>query len=219
MTQSTETKRAGHWLTRPGPALLFLVLVALVYNWNYLRGGFQGDDFIFLGMMKQDPLPYSHWLGMWAAEQFTALSSVWWFEGGDAGVFFRPLPSLVFEGSIRVFGEWAFPLHLLSIVVHGLVAGTLFLLVCRLTGRRVLALIAGVVFLSFEDHSMGVGWISTVTDLLCVLFVNLALLAHAAWLERRIPWLLAASLAALVPAFLCKESAVVAPLGIALMTL
>lgn len=214
-----KSGRRGHWLTRTGPALVLLVLVSLAYNWYYLRGGFQAHDLVFLGLMKQDPLQYSRWLGMWAADHIPALMNLWWFEREGVSAFFRPLPSLIFEGSVRVLGERAFPLHLLSILVHGLVAGTLFLLVRRLTGKPWLALLAGVFFLSCEDHSTGVGFISMVTDLLCVLFINLALLAHAAWLEKRRAWLLAASLAALVPALLSKESAVVAPLGIALMTL
>ena len=210
-----------HFLLRPGPALVLLVLVSLAYNWYYLRGGFQADDYIFLDMLRQDPLPYSRWLGFWSTFDVPALTSIWWFEGGsgETGGFWRPLPALLIEGSVRLFGERALPLHLLSIVVHGLVGGTLFLLVRRVTGRPLLALLAGLLFLSCEDHSMGVGWISTVTDLVCVLFVNLSLLGHALWLERRRPWSLAASLAALVPALLSKESAVVAPVLLALMTL
>jgi hypothetical protein len=206
-------------LLRTGPALVVLLLLSLAYNWYYLAGGFQADEYFFLNMMRQDPAPYSRWLGFWAVDEIPTISNVWWFEGGDLGVFWRPVPSLLFEASVRLFGERAFPLHLLSVLVHGLVGGTLFLLVRRLTGRPLLALLAGVLFLSCEDHSMVVGWISTVTDLICVLFVNLALLAHAFWLERRRAWALAASLGALVLALLSKESAVVAPLALVLMTL
>jgi hypothetical protein len=217
-TQPRLTPRP-HVLLRTGPALALLILVSLGYNWYYLEGGFQADDYFFLNMLRQDPRPYSRWLGLWAVDDVPALTNVWWFEGGDVGVFWRPLPSLLFEGSIRAFGEHAFPLHLLSVIVHGLVGGTLFLLVRRLTGRPLAGFLAGLLFLSCEDHSMGVGWISTVTDLVCVLFVNLALLAHTLWLEKRRPWALAAALLALVPALLSKESAVVAPLAIVLMTL
>ncbi len=134
-------------------------------------------------------------------------------------VFWRPVPSLLIEGSIRLFGEMALPLHLLSVLIHGFVAGTLFLFVRRLTGRPGLALLAGLVFLSCEDHSMGVGWIATITDLICVLFINLSLIAHAAWLATRRWWQLGASLLALILALLSKESAVVAPLALILMTL
>ena len=209
----------AHPLLRTGPALALLVLVSFVYNWYYLTGGFQADDYIFLNMLRRHPLPYSRWLGLWSFCDVPTLESIWWFEGQGVSAFWRPLPSIIFEGSVRVFGEQAFPLHLLSVMVHGLVGGTLFLLVRRVTGRPLVALLAGLVFLSCEDHSMGVGWISTMTDLVCVLFVNLSLLTHALWLERRRPWTLAASLATLMCALLSKESAVVAPLIIVLMTL
>ena len=108
-------------LLRTGPALVILLLLSLVYNWYYLTGDFQADEYYFLNMMHQDPAPYSRWLGFWAVDEIPAISNVWWFEGGDLGVFWRPLPSLLFEASIRVFGEHAFPLHLLSVLVHGLV--------------------------------------------------------------------------------------------------
>ena len=210
-----------HLLLRTGPAIALLVLVSLAYNWYYLTGGFLGEDYMFLNMLRQEPPPYSRWLGFWStAGDYPALTSLWWFRGtGGVTGFWRPLPSLLFEGSVRLFGERAFPLHLLSVVLHGLVGGTLFLLVRRVTGRPLVALLAGLFFLSCEDHSMGVGWITTMTDLVCVLLVNLSLIAHALWLEKRKCWALAASLVALAFALLSKESAVVAPLGIALMTL
>lgn len=210
-----------HLLLRSGPALALLVLISFVYNWYYLRGGFQGEDHIFVGMLRQEPLPFSRWLGFWSCWDLPGLTSIWWLgsSGGDVGGFWRPLPSLLIEGSVRLFGERAFPLHLLSVVVHGLVGGMLFLLVRRITGRPLVALLAGFFFLSCEDHTMGIGWIAMGTDLVCVLFVNLSLLAHTLWLDKRRPWALAASLAALVAALLSKESGVAAPLVIVLMTL
>jgi hypothetical protein len=158
-------------------------------------------------------------MGFWSTWDDPALTSIWWFEGTGTGGFWRLVPSLLFEGSIHLFGEHAFPLHLLYLVVHGLVGGTVFLLVRRVTGRPFVAFLAGLLFLSCEDHTMGVGWIAMGTDLVCVLFVNVSLLAHAAWLDRRKPWALTMALAALVPALLSKESAATAPLVIVLMTL
>ena len=210
-----------HVLLKTGPALALLVLISLGFNWPYLTSGFQGEDYIFLNMLKQEPLPFSRVLGLWSTWDMPAITSIWWFEGegGKMGGFWRTVPSLLFEGSVRVFGERAFPLHLFYVVVHGLVGGTLFLLVRRLTGRPFMALLAGLFFLSCEDHTLGVGWIAMGTDLVCVLFVNLSLLAHAQWLENRRRWALVASLAALVIALLSKESAVTAPLVIVLLTL
>ncbi len=215
----SEPARSHRRRISTGVVLGCLLLVAFAYNWSYLRGGFQADEFFFLNMLREDPLPYSRWLGFWSVDDAAGFSSLWWFEGGDLGVFWRPVPSLLFETSVRLFGERPLPLHLLSILVHGLVAGTLFLLVRRLTGRPLVALLAGLFFLSCEDHTMGVGWITLFTDLLCVLFVNLSLLAHAHWLVARRAWALAVSLASLALALLSKESAAVAPLILVLMTL
>jgi len=212
--------RKVHRLNSSVPVLALLLLLSFAFNWNYLRGGFQSDEFFFLNTMRDDPSSYSRFKGFWAFEDLSSLSNLWWFEGGgEMDVFWRPVPSLFIEGSVRLFGEVAFPLHLLSLLVHGLVAGTLFLLVRRLTRRHGVAILAAIVFLSCEDHSMGVGWIAAVTDLICALFVNLSLIAHAAWLSSRRRWQVAASLTAMALALLSKESAVVGPLALILMTM
>jgi hypothetical protein len=208
-----------HWPKSNAVVVLCLVLVSLAFNWFYLLGGFQADEFFFLNALREEPLPFSRWLGFWSVEEIPSITDIWWFEGGDLGTFWRPVPSLLFEGSIRLFGERALPLHLFAVIAHGLVAGALFLLVNRLTGRRLVALLAGLFFVACEDHSMTVGWIATLTDLVCSLFVMVALVAHAAWLESRKPRLVAVSLAALVLALLSKESAVAAPVLLALMSL
>jgi len=200
------------------PLALFLLL-SLALNHSYLGGGFQADDLFALNMLRQQPLPFSHWRGMWsvAIDQFPGFTNLWWFEPGVQGSFFRPLPSLVIEGSYHLFGENAFPLHLLSILLHGLVAFTAFRLFARLTGQSLIALLAGLVFITCEDHSLGVGWIAAMTDLMCVVFINLALLAHLTWRQNgRWPFL-AGSLLGQALALASKESAVAAPLAIMLL--
>jgi hypothetical protein len=203
---------------RPATVLALFLLLALALNFPYLFGGFQADDLLFLNMLRADPLPFSRWNGMWSIplESFAGFTSLWWFEPGVAGSFFRPVPSLVIEASLRLFGEDAFPLHLLSVVLHGVVAFTLFLFFTRVSGRRGVAWLAGVLFLACEDHSMGVGWIATVTDLLAVAFTNLALLAHVSRRDGRERWLLV-ELACLALALGSKESAVMAPVAIVLL--
>lgn len=219
MTAPAKLQEPVLWMRRGALAVLCLMLVSFTFNWFYLLGGFQADEFFFLNALREDPLPFSRWLGLWSIEEVSAFSGIWWFEGADMGVFWRPVPSLIFEGSIRLLGERALPLHLLSVVIHGLVAGALFLLVRRLSGRLLVALLAGLCFLACEDHSMTVGWIATQTDLICSLFIMVALAAHAAWLQKRKLWLLVISLAALAAALLSKESAAVVPLLLVLMTL
>ena len=202
------------------PPMVFagFLLLALALNFWYLTGGFQADDILFLNMLRSDPLPFSRWRGVWSVpvDRFAGFTSLWWFETGAQGGFFRPVPSLVFEAGVRLFGH-AFPLHLLSIAVHGAVGFTTYLLFSRLSGRPLVALLAGVIFVGCEDHSMTVGWIATMTDPLAVLFSNLAVLVH---LERRAGtsggWAALEALA-LALALGCKESAVVAPVAIVLL--
>ena len=129
---------------RPWVVLAGLLLVSLAYNWYYLTGGFHADDLLLINLLREDPLRFSRWLGLWSIFDFPAWNSIWWVDPDVAGAFCRPLTSLAFEGSIRLFGETALPLHLLSIVLHGLVAWGLYLFVRRLTGRGLLAILLSV---------------------------------------------------------------------------
>ena len=142
---------------------------------------------------------------------------MWWFEPGVSGSFFRPLPSLIFEASLRLFGDNAVPLHVLSLLLHGLVAFTVFRLFARLSGRTGVAFLAGLISPACEDHSMGVGWIATMTDLLCVAFINLALIAHVRWRQAGRSIWFAVSTVTMMLGLASKESASVAPLAVVLL--
>lgn len=218
----------GFW-----PPLGFFLLLSLALNHNYLRGGFYLDDLFFVNAMQMDPAPFSRWRGIWCGdiERVPGLGNLWWFEPGTEVRFFRPLPSLGFEAAYRLFGQNAFPLHLLSILLHGVVAFTTFRFFARLTESGAIrhrrtsrtlaplfpAFLAGVLFITCEDHSMGVGWLATMTDLLCVAFINLALLAHLRWrAEGGWRWL-CASLVCFALSLGSKETAVAAPVAILLL--
>ena len=119
-----ETRNAGAG-PRPWVVLVGLLLLSLAYNWYYLTGGFHADDLLLINLLREDPLRFSRWCGLWSTFDIPGFMSMWWADPDIAVAFCRPLTSLVFEGSIRVFGETALPLHLLSVVLHGLVAGGL----------------------------------------------------------------------------------------------
>lgn len=208
--------RPGWWFWLP---LGLFLLLSLALNHFYLWSGFEADDLFGLNMLRQQPLPFPRWRGLWSVpiNQFPGFTNLWWFEPGVQGSFLRPLPSLIIEGFYRLFGQNAFPLHLLSILLHGLVAFTAFRLFARLTGARLIALLAGLLFITCEDHSLAVGWSAAVTDLMCVLFINLALLAHVTWRQGGRWPLLAGSLLGQALALASKESAVAAPVAIVLL--
>jgi hypothetical protein len=195
-----------------------MLIICLGLNWPYLGSGFTGDEIVLIKAMKMDPLPYSRWRGPWSGDvdAISMLGSPWWAEPGALGSFFRPVPGLVIEGSIRLFGDTAFPLHLIAVLLHSAIGFLVFLLVGMLKPGRFLPLATGLIYLICEDHSMSIGFISFSTDVFCVFFICLALLFHLSWLKRRKPLSLIASSLALVLALGCKETAAVAPLIIVL---
>jgi len=199
--------------------LVVFILLSVILNWPYLKGGFAGDDLLILNAMHKDSLPFTWWKGFWSVTDIPDLTSIWWKEASLGGGFWRPVPSYVFLGFIRLFGESAFPLHLLSVLLHGCIAFTIFLIIRRLTQRNLIAFLSGLFFLCCEDHSMVIGWIATNTDIMCVFFITLSLLCHMTWLKKRNAWSLVGALVTLALALGCKESAAIAPLVLILMTI
>jgi len=190
---------------------VFVLAGALAYA-PYLSSGFAADDFIFINMME-GATPYNPLLGFWSipVDQFQGFTQLWWVDTSSAGAFLRPVPSWTLTALFTVFGRNALPFHLTSSIIHGLVAFTAFLLLRRLSGRDLPAILAALLFLICEDHGMTVAWIATITDLLCALFLNLALLCHVTGRQERRPWLFASSLLFFLIAFASKETAAIYP--------
>ena len=192
-------------------ALAFLVVGLLAYA-PYLPSGFAADDFIFINMME-GATPHNPWLGFWAvpADQFRGFTQLWWIATPPAGAFLRPLPSWTLTALYGAFGRNAVPFHITSVLIHAAVALTAFFLLRRLSGRDLPSLLAALFFLICEDHAMTVAWVTTITDLMCALFLNLALLCHVIAREERRPKLFAASLVFFLVAFASKETAAIYP--------
>lgn len=207
-----KRRLASPWLLLP-----FMLLSLALYH-DYLSGGFMLDDFAITGFLRQHTSPGLAWLHLWAfsVQESTWQSDLWWADPTATTRFFRPLASLLLSACYHAFGPGALPLHLLSILLHGLAAFTAFRFFAALSGRPTTSLLGGLFFLA-SGRLLTVGWISALPDLPCVIFINLALLAHVRWRGTGRPALRAASLLCLGLALLCKESAAVAPLAIALL--
>lgn len=193
-------------------ALAFLTLGLIAYS-PYLGSGFAADDFIFINMLE-GATPYNPLYGFWAAstESFQGLALLWWAELGEGGAFLRPLASWTITLLYWLFGRNALPYHAILAIVHALGAFSAFLVLQRLSGREAPALLAALLFLICEDHAMTVSWITTITDLLCVLFLNLAFLFHIVARQERKTWLFGLSLVTFLAAMACKETAAAYPL-------
>jgi len=198
-----------------GTPLVLLTLVALSFalNWYYLGAGFQADEFFFINTLRFNAESYSPVHGLWSDCDSPGLTNLWWVESLPDRAFWRPVPSLVFVAFLYLFGMNALPLHALSILLHGLVAATLYILLGQFKEGNKLGILAALFFLCCEDNSVSVGWIATNTDIICALFINLSFICHARYLATgaRPAWIGACIF--MIAALLSKESAVLMPVG------
>ena len=59
-----------------GTAIAVLLLLSFLLNGVYLTGGFQGEDAMFVTLLREDPLPVPRWKGLWATADYPALTSI-----------------------------------------------------------------------------------------------------------------------------------------------
>ena len=196
--------------------ILFFILTGIIINLPYTVGHFSSDDFMFVSILEEN-IPYNTTTGFWSLnfEDFPGFHSMWWVDANADGKFFRPLPSLVFAVTFEIFGRSsAIPLHIISIIMHSMVAFSVFLLFVRLSKKYAISLLAAFLFLISEDQTMTIGWIATNTDIFAVLFMNLSLLLYITFREESDYNKLLTSMFLLFFAFLCKETAIIAPVAI-----
>ena len=210
---------SAHVLGRAVPlwaVALALIALGLIAYSPYLSAGFAGDDIIFINMLE-GAIPYDPMQGFWSVkvDSYQGFTLLWWAEPGVEGAFLRPLASWTLTLLRGTFGRNAVPFHATLVIVHAMAAYSAFLVLRRLSGRDTPALLAALLFLICEDHGMTVAWIATITDLLCVLFLNLAFLCHLIARQERKPWLFGLSLVIFLAAITSKETAVVYPVIVA----
>ena len=179
-------------------ALGFVVAALALYG-RALNAGFVADDWPFLALCDTAHSP---------AVLFEPL----------VGRYLRPFVVLIYCGNFQLFGLWPVPYHVSVVLLHALDTWLLCLLATKLSGRRSIGVLSGLLFVAFAGHSEAVTWIGGVADVVLAPFIlgALVLIAHGLDAERPARWLVPA--AALMPlGLLAKETAVVGPvLGAAL---
>jgi len=212
MAKTPDLTIRGRTIPIWGIAIFFLSSSLVAYN-AYLNIGFSADDFIFINMLE-GAIPYNPLYGFWYGEidAYPGFNALWWIEPGVEGAFLRPLPSWVLTLLYQTFGRNDLPYHLLLVVIHGMVAFSAFLVLRRLSRQGIPAFLAALLFLICEDHGMTVAWITTLTDLLCVLFLNLAFLCHMVGRQDGKRWSFLLSLVFFLAALTSKETAIVYPM-------
>lgn len=194
---TTPVDRATH----PGLLLLLCLPLALIFYSRTLTTHFLSDDFGLIGKAATNGF------------------FVGW------GGFVRPIVVLTYVVDFTVWGLNPVGYHLTNVLLHTLNAvlvGALTAALLRALGsevKREIPALAAVAFLALACHTESVAWISGRTDLVASVFMLLALLAHVTSLETRRRSFMMFSLAAFALALLSKESAVVFPAVVAVLTL
>ena len=138
--------------------MVTLVGLAVLPYLNILLNGFVYDD--DNQVLKN---PYVRSFG-YLKEIFT--TNVWSFKEITAVTnYYRPMMTLGYLATYKLFGMRAFGFHLVSLVLHALVVCLVFVLAERLTGDRLAAFAAGALFALHPIHTESVDWIAAVTDL------------------------------------------------------
>ncbi len=127
----------------------------------------------------------------------------------SAGNYYRPIFLLWLRLNYWLFGTEATGWHLTSIACHVVATWLVLRIAQRVSGERMTALIAALIFAVHPAHVENVAWISGVTDPLMSCFALGSFLAFLSFRESRKPVHAALSLALFALALLSKETAVV----------
>src|SRR5262249_8341417 len=180
-SQATQFSSPSAVPTTPAPRswspfhLAILVLLSLALYAPTLRNGFVTDDGL---QILQNSLVQE---GKDLMRAFSA--DVWAFAHKDdvnarsASNYYRPLQLLGYVAEYHFFGPNPMAWHLINTLLNGTVVALVYLLVCSFDAP-LLAFWAALIFASRPMHSEPVAWIAALPELLCALFLLLAVLFY-----------------------------------------
>ncbi|HEX9988979.1 MAG TPA: hypothetical protein VGE45_10950 [Chloroflexia bacterium] len=183
-----------------GLVALAVALTALALYLPTLGDYFVADDFIFLHQLH------------FSQHAFTDSFAYFGRDWGMGAQFYRPLTRVLWAGEYSLFGESAMGWHLVGTLLYSATTLFVFLLAWRLSGRLILAGVAGLFFSLHPAHAETVSWVANQSDLLVgVSCVGGTLLYMEARREgesvRRGVLMYGGALGCFVLALLSKESA------------
>ena len=180
-----------------------LILAALAYI-NTVSFNFAYDD--QLQIVRNDRVhSWQHAPNFFVEHVWSQLTP------GGGGNYYRPVFELWLLSNWSLFGPHPMGWHITTVAVHLLAVWLAYLLLIKLTGDRLTAAIAALLFAVHPTHIESVAWISGVTDPLLAVFSLGSMLAYIRGRESgRGTWKMAA-VGLYAVALLTKEPAIVLP--------
>ncbi len=126
--------------------------------------------------------------------------------------YYRPVVALSYWVERRLWGLNPLGFHLTNLLLNCLVAGLAALVLARLLGKALLALVGGLLFALHPAHVESVAFVSGRTDLLMSVFLLTAFLLVLRFRATQRPITGIGILAGFSLALLCKEAAIMFPL-------
>jgi Flp pilus assembly protein TadD len=189
---------------------LFLIVAATVLAYaNSLSGAFVFDD---TKQIVGNPA-----LRSWSNVLRAFTSDVWSFQRGTLTKdipppYYRPLFTAYLTLNYKIFGLWEPGWHLLNLLVHCGATVAIFFLIKRLSGDRLIATLAALIFGLHPAHVESVSWISGIPDPLAALFYVPGLVWYVHYRTEGDKKFLIASVIAYGLSALCKETPLALPL-------
>ena len=205
---ATTNSTLRDWLSEPRALFLIVAATVLVYA-NSLSGAFVFDD---TKQIAGNPA-----LRSWGNITRAFTSDVWSFQRGTLTKdipppYYRPLFTAYLTINYQLFGPWEPGWHLMNLLVHAGATVAAYFLIKRLSGDRLIAMVAALVFGLHPAHVESVSWISGIPDPLAALFYIPSLIWYVRYrTEGKTIWLIA-SLVAYGLSALCKETPLALPL-------
>src|SRR5256886_14502721 len=208
--------RAGVHAKTPARAVLdqsrslFLIVAATVLAYaNSLSGAFVFDD---TKQIVGNPA-----LRSWSNVLRAFTSDVWSFQRGTLTKdipppYYRPLFTVYLTVNYKLFGLWEPGWHLMNLLVHCGATVAVFFLIQRLSGDRLIATLAALLFGLHPAHVESVSWISGIPDPLAALFYVPSFIWYVRYRTEGGRKFLIASVIAYGLSALCKETPLALPL-------
>jgi hypothetical protein len=170
MKELTKKILASPWLP-----LLLIILVAFACYLNSLPNEmfWDDDDFILKNRFIKD----WHYFPRFFTDNLVA-------GGYLVSNYWRPLLLSIFAIEWHLWKDWVYGWHFVSIMIHALAGGMLFLFLKRAFAWPALALMAALLFTAHPVHNEAVVYVNSLGDSLASLFVFSSLFFYTRFRQR-----------------------------------